>query len=485
MSRTEHIQVVKRTRDDGPGPKGNVKSKDDPWRAVVAGEGEPGCGTCGLSLSLSPPLTHTFSRHEGSGRCWLCGRPSPRRGRSSSPRVSQVSSSQRLLLDDIYPVKVIEVSMEQRWNERAGETGDPRENPPTRGVVRHDSSMRKSGSGPVGDLYILAYVLKDLTNEIKQRQFSDFARSLQSSSCVPHDALPAVIAGNFTSWGCGGVAVRLLASHEGEPGSIPGRVTPGFPQVGILPDDAVGWWVFSGISRFPHPCILALLHFHLISRSSALKTSMLRSAQTFQLCSSLCHTTKPTERMYMQEVWGSMAGGPIKLPTRPALVRSTSAHLVSHWFRQRLGWPCGDVVAGAKEACNTRNCVLGTSAKKFDDSIEDFVGVTAEEVDGTVPSVDDRAALVAVDAGSDVVDAASDVGVTAEEVDGTVPSVEDRSALVAVDSGSDVGVTAEECLQGHENVWMCHCAESLVKLSLRAVFPASGRVTMDERKLAL
>ncbi|KAJ8870340.1 hypothetical protein PR048_029361 [Dryococelus australis] len=39
---------------------------------------------------------------------------------------------------------VIEASVEQRRNERAGETGDPREDPPTNGIVRHDSHMRKS-----------------------------------------------------------------------------------------------------------------------------------------------------------------------------------------------------------------------------------------------------------------------------------------------------------------------------------------------------
>ncbi|KAJ8895949.1 hypothetical protein PR048_001290 [Dryococelus australis] len=37
------------------------------------------------------------------------------------------------------------VIMEQRRNEWAGETGDARENPPTSGIVRHDSHMRKSG----------------------------------------------------------------------------------------------------------------------------------------------------------------------------------------------------------------------------------------------------------------------------------------------------------------------------------------------------
>ncbi|KAJ8870785.1 hypothetical protein PR048_027084 [Dryococelus australis] len=43
--------------------------------------------------------------------------------------------------------------------------------------------------------------------------------------------------------------VVLPSSHQDEPGS-PGRVT-GFSQVGIVPDDAVGRRVFSGISRSP------------------------------------------------------------------------------------------------------------------------------------------------------------------------------------------------------------------------------------------
>ncbi|KAJ8881011.1 hypothetical protein PR048_017484 [Dryococelus australis] len=39
------------------------------------------------------------------------------------------------------------------------------------------------------------------------------------------------------SRGCGGLAVRLLASHPGEPGSTTGRITSGFSHVGIVPDD--------------------------------------------------------------------------------------------------------------------------------------------------------------------------------------------------------------------------------------------------------
>ncbi|KAJ8887996.1 hypothetical protein PR048_007481 [Dryococelus australis] len=42
-------------------------------------------------------------------------------------------------------VRASEVSMKQCWNGRAGETGNPRENLPTSGIVRHDCHMRKSG----------------------------------------------------------------------------------------------------------------------------------------------------------------------------------------------------------------------------------------------------------------------------------------------------------------------------------------------------
>ncbi|KAJ8886141.1 hypothetical protein PR048_012350 [Dryococelus australis] len=77
-----------------------------------------------------------------------------------------------------------------------------------------------------------------------------------------------------TVWGRGGVAVRLLASHLGEPGSILGGAAPRFPHVVIVPDDAAGRRVFSGISRFLRPSIPDLLHTHVASPSSALKTSI-------------------------------------------------------------------------------------------------------------------------------------------------------------------------------------------------------------------
>ncbi|KAJ8898533.1 hypothetical protein PR048_003893 [Dryococelus australis] len=50
----------------------------------------------------------------------------------------------------------------------------------------------------------------------------------------------------------------------------------GFSQLQIVPDYATDRWVFSGISRFPGPCIRVLLHSHLVSPSSALKTLLKR-----------------------------------------------------------------------------------------------------------------------------------------------------------------------------------------------------------------
>ncbi|KAJ8872301.1 hypothetical protein PR048_025905 [Dryococelus australis] len=76
--------------------------------------------------------------------------------------------------------------------------------------------------------------------------------------------------------------VSLLASHQGDPGSIPGRVTPDF-----LMWKSCRWSAgFLGISRFPRPFIPALPHSHLTPPSSALEISMLRSVQI----SSLTHS---------------------------------------------------------------------------------------------------------------------------------------------------------------------------------------------------
>ncbi|KAJ8885687.1 hypothetical protein PR048_011885 [Dryococelus australis] len=61
--------------------------------------------------------------------------------------------------------------------------------------------------------------------------------------------------------------------------STPGEANRGPSHVGNVVDDAACRQVFSGFSHFPHPYISALFHTHFASPTSALKTSMLRSAQ--------------------------------------------------------------------------------------------------------------------------------------------------------------------------------------------------------------
>ncbi|KAJ8867491.1 hypothetical protein PR048_031293, partial [Dryococelus australis] len=86
---------------------------------------------------------------------------------------------------------------------------------------------------------------------------------------------------------CGGVVVRPLTSYMFETGSIPGGAAPGFSRVGIVPDDSAGRRVFSGISHFTRPLISTLLHTHLTSPSSALKTSILGSRPNLSILHSI------------------------------------------------------------------------------------------------------------------------------------------------------------------------------------------------------
>ncbi|KAJ8882725.1 hypothetical protein PR048_014538 [Dryococelus australis] len=80
-------------------------------------------------------------------------------------------------------------------------------------------------------------------------------------------------------WSRSGVMVRLFAFPQGEQGSIPGEVAPGFSHV-VYHAGQCRWLAgFLGDTPFPLSFIMALLHTHLTSPSSALKIMMLRGAQ--------------------------------------------------------------------------------------------------------------------------------------------------------------------------------------------------------------
>ncbi|KAJ8869012.1 hypothetical protein PR048_030558, partial [Dryococelus australis] len=150
-----------------------------------------------------------------------------------------------------YPMRVIEVSMEQRRNERAGEMGDPEKNRRVNGIVRHDSHMQKlratrSGIEPGSPWWELSRLTVQ----------PPWPRNKRSGS-----------------------AVSLLASHHGDPGSIPGRVTPDFRTW----ESCRTMLLVDGFSRD--------LPFHMPfhsgaaphSPSSTVKTSISRAAQISSL----------------------------------------------------------------------------------------------------------------------------------------------------------------------------------------------------------
>ncbi|KAJ8866584.1 hypothetical protein PR048_032443 [Dryococelus australis] len=233
------------------------------------------------------------------------------------------------------PMRVIEASMEQRRNEGPGEKGDPRENPPTNGIVNPDRPDHTNTIewGVLGDEVQLtlasAYagqctwtatpdptswecvVRKSAHSQTEVRWSLAMHEPHVAANCYGHILLyyiqpvPQGLWGLETSsvgdWldrgvygggetplaigagvrGRGGVVVKLLLSQPRcTRGSIPGGVAPGFPHVGIVLDDAVGRRCFIWYHPFPpSPFIPALLHTRLASPPSALKTSTLRAAR--------------------------------------------------------------------------------------------------------------------------------------------------------------------------------------------------------------
>ncbi|KAJ8867223.1 hypothetical protein PR048_031021 [Dryococelus australis] len=179
--------------------------------------------------------------------------------------------------------------------------GESREKPPTSGVVRQGSHMRKSGSNPaeggtrfalvggkranrsittVPMVLELRYSLLAIhshrytqCDENTTRQFRSLRlvtmvhliRVAMSSLTFPHFSARTVFTHGAT------VAERLVCSPPTKANRV--QSTAGSPdlQLGIVPDDVVARWLFSGIFRFPRPFIpeLLLIHFnhpHRLSR---------------------------------------------------------------------------------------------------------------------------------------------------------------------------------------------------------------------------
>ncbi|KAJ8869857.1 hypothetical protein PR048_028866 [Dryococelus australis] len=104
------------------------------------------------------------------GNVWACRSPlssacdssAPANKESPSARGSQSDTKDSSELS-VQPIRE-RVSTEQRRNARTWKTGDNRENPLSRGIVRHDSHMRKSGSDPTGNRARFAQMGGDYSN---------------------------------------------------------------------------------------------------------------------------------------------------------------------------------------------------------------------------------------------------------------------------------------------------------------------------------
>ncbi|KAJ8890989.1 hypothetical protein PR048_010498 [Dryococelus australis] len=147
-------------------------------------------------------------------------------------------------------------------------------------TVELQQGFRKVANNPsaANEFFSAGLSAGNIAHFIANRLYQTLIGVRRSDLLLASDIILLACAANFTVCG-GGAAVRLLGSRRGEPGSIPGEIAPEFSHMGIVSCDVslVGVF-FSGVSRFPRPRIPAMLHTHLASPSSVLKTSLLRAA---------------------------------------------------------------------------------------------------------------------------------------------------------------------------------------------------------------
>ncbi|KAJ8872457.1 hypothetical protein PR048_026061, partial [Dryococelus australis] len=157
-------------------------------------------------------------------------------------------------------MRVIEANMEQQRNERAGETGDSRENPPINGILRHDSHMRKSG--------------------VTRPEIEPVSPLREASRLTAQPLLSVGVSGDQQHRPARFAHAKTTATRPGiEPGTPweASRLTAQPPLAGSLPDFRTrescgsmplvgGFSPGSPVSR--QPCIPPLLHTHLASPST-------------------------------------------------------------------------------------------------------------------------------------------------------------------------------------------------------------------------
>ncbi|KAJ8866519.1 hypothetical protein PR048_032362 [Dryococelus australis] len=149
-------------------------------------------------------------------------------------------------------VKETMKSRKSGWPDRESNPGTPKcdsseacHSPPPPPPAR---SSRAAGTARAGRSFV-AVLPQPVTSRMTQQSAAscNFALGSVERRSYEHETFNAALLR-----GDGGVVVRLLAPHLGEPGPVPGGVAPGFSHVSIVPGDAFSWRVFLRIP-FPHP----------------------------------------------------------------------------------------------------------------------------------------------------------------------------------------------------------------------------------------
>ncbi|KAJ8872377.1 hypothetical protein PR048_025981 [Dryococelus australis] len=222
--------------------------------------------------------------------------------------------------------------MKQRRNERAGGNGrSPRKSADPHAKIRGVTPPRIESGSP-------------------RRQTAAYTASAHTSKMAP---LTNVIRNTFHPSALGNLPANqqhrqygtFRRTHRlpprGEPSSIPGGVAPGFPHVGIMPDDAAGKRIFSGIPRSPRHCIprrcsvLTSLHPHRLSRPRSLRLcpNSLRE-------STLSPTLGVTESALLSQLGYESARGKVNDNVHSVLTHTPfGSHVVFNTFASHQGEP--------------------------------------------------------------------------------------------------------------------------------------------------
>ncbi|KAJ8893642.1 hypothetical protein PR048_006242 [Dryococelus australis] len=153
--------------------------------------------------------------------------------------------------------------MEQRRNVGAGKTGDPLENPPTNGIVRHDSHLRKSGE-QANRSATVAPVFVEFSFKTKSDTVSQYVLSyMKNSEEIWADLNSEVLRANEgeVSTGMKGLGKREIPEETRRPAASSSTI----PTCENSDEPGSAWWEVSSLTAWPPWPLLSYLKSYRIA----------------------------------------------------------------------------------------------------------------------------------------------------------------------------------------------------------------------------